>query len=199
MVPDRQKKDGEEKFQRFQKCFQEVLQSCGVAVGEPGLQDQGESEPGEARTDQGSPSDSEVAEKEKEEKQPSETKAETKVLEVEAKTEIKVESETKMLEVEDKSVSNVKVEAQVLEVEAMKAEESKVEVELESSEKELERKTVRYYCYGCSKEMPGVAAGPSCPSCDSGNNSQSVTGFRVILTFSCFNGIRKGGNMMQIF
>ena len=169
VVPDREKKGGEEKFQKFQKCFQQVLQSCGVAVGEPGLQDQGESEPGEAGTNQGSPSGSETAEKEEEENQPSETKA-----------------ETMRFEVEDKAESNVKVEAKVLKVEAMMAVETKLETKVELEvELEPERKTVRYYCYGCSKEMPGVAAGPSCPACDSGNNSQSITGFRVINRFSC--------------
>ena len=31
LVPGTEK-DGEEKFENFQKCFQEVLQSCGIAV-----------------------------------------------------------------------------------------------------------------------------------------------------------------------
>lgn len=43
--------------------------------------------------------------------------------------------------------------------------ETMLQVEVESINEE--RKAVRYYCHSCSKEMPGVAACPSCPACDS--------------------------------
>ena len=110
VVPDREK-DGEEKVEKFQKCFQEVLQSCGIAVEELGL----------------------VGDVEKEEEN-------QLVLQPETKEENEAET---MVEVE-----------------------TKMEVE------EEKKAAVRYYCHGCSQEMPGVAAGITCPACDSGNNTR---------------------------
>ena len=128
MVPDREK-DGE-KFQKFQECFQEVLQSCGVAVEEPGLQ---------------------VASSDREEEEDAEKEEENQLVlqpETKEEAESKVEEETKM-------ETDIKVET---------------EVEVESSKQE--RQTVRYYCHGCSLEMPGVAAGLTCPRCYSGNDTR---------------------------
>ena len=250
MVPDRKKKGGEEKFLQFQQCFQELLQSCGVAVEEPDLQVQGEGEnsgenPGarQARIDQGLLPGLEFAEKEENQLvlQP-ETKSETKVFVVETKAEVETDAkvegkeenatlegktkvleedtmaevETKLklkedamavvetkvmevktkvseesamsvvesnLEVEEEAMTEMEMETEVMEVQTkeedtMAVVERKLEVqtmaEVENMavvEVERNQKTVRYHCYGCEKEMPGVAPGPSCPACDSGNNS----------------------------
>ena len=79
-------------------------------------------------------------------------------VETESEGEFKTESEGEIeIEVERTKEDN-KIEGML---------ENKVEVEVERTKEEA----VRYFCYGCSQEMPGVAAGMTCPACDSGNNS----------------------------
>ena len=79
-------------------------------------------------------------------------------VETEPEGEIKTESKGEIeIEVE-RTKEDKKIEGML---------ENKVEVEVERTKEEA----VGYFCYSCSQEMPGVAAGMTCPACDSGNNS----------------------------
>ena len=87
-------------------------------------------------------------------------------VETESEGEIKIESEE---EIKAESEGEIEIEVERTKednkIEGML--ENKVEVEVERTKEEA----VRYFCYSCSQEMPGVAAGMTCPACDSGNNS----------------------------